>query len=166
MTVGGTQSTTVTGKETRTYEADRKTDVIGQDTVFVQQLRMENYSGGRMQVITGGVDSQLVMENLRTTKVDQSWTITTGEGYKVTDNEATKLELAKGKILIEAPNELKLKCGDTTVVLTPDAVTIDSKKVTITGDGKNALTLDAAGANLTSATEVVIVGPSGVKLNS
>lgn len=166
VTVGGTQSTTVTGKETRTYEADRKTDVIGQDTVFVQQLRMENYSGGRMQVITGGVDSQLVMENLRTTKVDQSWTITTGEGYKVTDNEATKLELAKGKILIEAPNELKLKCGDTTVVLTPDAVTIDSKKVTITGDGKNALTLDAAGANLTSATEVVIVGPSGVKLNS
>ena len=68
--------------------------------------------------------------------------------------------------MIEAPNELKLKCGDTTVVLTPDAVTIDSKKVTITGDGKNALTLDAAGANLTSATEVVIVGPSGVKLNS
>jgi type VI secretion system secreted protein VgrG len=166
VSVGGTQSTTVTGKETRTYKADRQTDVIGQDTVFVQLLRTENYSGGRYQVVSGGGDDSIVMENAKTTKVDKSWTISTGQGYKLADKENTKIELAESKVLIEAPTEVKLKCGDTTVVLTPDAVTISSKKVTITGNETSALTLDVAGANLKSATEVVVVGPSGVKLNS
>lgn len=166
VSVGGTQTTSVTGKETRTYQADRQTDVLGQDTVFVQLMRTENYSGGRYQVVSGGGDDALVLENAKTTKVDQSWTISTGQGYKVADKETTKLELDKGKVLIEAPSEVKLKCGDTTVVLTPDAVTISSKTVTVTGHGTSVLTLDAAGATLKSATEVVVVGPSGVKLNS
>jgi hypothetical protein len=131
------------------------------------RLRSENYSGGRFQVVSGGTDDSIVMENLKTTKVDQSWTITTGLGFKVTDKDTTKVELVGGKILIEAPTELKLKCGETTIVLTPGAVTIDSKKVTITGNAANALTLDtAAGATLKSTTEVVIVGPNGIKLNS
>jgi hypothetical protein len=38
-------------------------------------------------------------------------------------------------VLIEASIEVKLKCGDTTIVLTPDAVTISSRRVTITGNG-------------------------------
>lgn len=160
------ESTTVTGKETRTYKVDRQTDVIGQDTVFVQLLRTENYSGGRYQVVSGGGDDSIVMENAKTTKVDQSWTISTGQGYKLADKKNTKLELAESKVLIEAATEIRLKCGDTTIVLTPDAVTISSKKVTITGSGTSAQTLDMTGANLESATEVVVVGPSGIKLNS
>lgn len=173
VSVGGTQSTSVTGNETRTYQADRKTDVFGGDTLYVEQLRMTNFSGGRDQTVSGGQDVLLVLGNDKQTEVGKSWVIKTATGYKLADNANTKLELAGGQVLISAPAEIKLQCGGTTVVLTPEGVTIDAKSIKLTGattieasGNGNTLKLDAAGASLTSSSEVVVVGPAGVKLNS
>lgn len=173
VTVGGTQSTTVTKKETRTYKDDRQTDVTFEDRLTVGKLRTTTFSGGRTQTVTGGKDELFVVKADKETTVDLSWTLKTGTGYKLADKETTKLELVGGKILIEAPTELRLKCGDTTIVLTPDSVKIDTKTVIITGatsleagGSGNKLVLDKAGATVTSATEVVVNGPNGIKLNS
>jgi type VI secretion system secreted protein VgrG len=148
VSVGGTQTTTVTGKETRTYKAERQTEVKGKDTL-------------------------LVKEGDRSTKVDLLYEIKTGKGYKVADTTTTKLELADGKVLVDAPTEIKIKCGATTITLSPDSLTIDAATITITGTtsvkvsgAPNSLELGASGAKLNSTTEVVVVGPIGIKLNS
>jgi hypothetical protein len=77
--------------------------------VFVQLLRTENYSGGRYQVVSGGGDDSIVMENAKTTKVDKSWTISTGQGYKLADKENTKIELAESKVLTGRPPEAEVR---------------------------------------------------------
>jgi type VI secretion system secreted protein VgrG len=148
VTVGGTQSTSVTGKETRNYKAERHTDVKGKDS---------------LKVTYGD----------KTTDVDKLYEIKTKLGFKVADDTSTKAELASKRILLDAPEEIKLKVGGTEIILRSDSIEIKSNTITITGTTSVKLTgapnnfeLDVKGATLTSTTEVVVVGPVGIKLNS
>jgi type VI secretion system secreted protein VgrG len=148
VTVGGTQSTSVTGKETRDYKAERHTDVKGKDSLKVT-------------------------DGDKTTDVDKLYEIKTKLGFKVADDTSTKAELASKKILLDAPDEIKLKVGSTEIILKPDSIELKSKTITMTGatsvkvtGAPNTFELDAKGATLTSTTEVVLVGPIGIKLNS
>jgi type VI secretion system secreted protein VgrG len=166
VSVGGTQTTSVTGKETRKYKDARDTEVTLTDTLKVHQLRKTEFLLGRDQTVSGGVDKLEVSGQDKTTKVDKTWTIETATGFKLADNTTTKVELVGGKILISAPTEVTIKCGESTkIVLSPDSVTISAATVKLAGNTGNVLELAGEKATLTGLTETVITGPMGVKIN-
>ena len=123
VSVGGTQTTTVTGKETRLYKDERYTEVRKDDTLYVK-------------------------DHNRSTKVDKLYKIETLQGYKVADDTNTKLELAEKKVLIDAPDEIKIQCGASSITIKPGSIEINATSITIT-----------------STTQVVVKGPIGIKLN-
>jgi hypothetical protein len=88
------------------------------------------------------VDKLEVSGQDKTTKVGKTWTIETATGFKLADNTTTKVELVGGKILISAPTEVTIRCGESTqIVLSPNSVTISAATVKLAGNTGNVLEL-------------------------
>lgn len=63
--------------------------------------------------------------------------------------------------IIDAAQEITIQCGNSKIVLSPQAVTISAATVNLTGNEGNVLELATEKATLTGTAEVVITGPMG-----
>ena len=69
-------------------------------------------------------------------------------------------------IVVNAGTKITINVGGSKIELSSTGVTIDATSIKLTGNSGNILELATAQAKLTGATEVVVTGPMGVKLNS
>jgi type VI secretion system secreted protein VgrG len=173
VTVGGTQTTTVTKKETRIYKDERDTDVTLGDHLKVHKLRKTEFFLGRDQTVSGAEDKLVVNGQDKTTNVGKSWKVETKTGFTIADDTSTKAELKNKEIVLEAPTKVTIKIGESTsIVLDGKSVTIKAQEISITGstsvkaDGSGSTIELAKGTAKLTSGEVTITGPSGVKLNS
>lgn len=169
VSVGGEQSTTVTKNETQTYKADRKMDVTGTDTNTVTGAHSGTYLSGRTQTVSGQDDVLNVALN-RTSTITGQYHIQADAEYKVTHKDnvvllnGTKaqvtngkctLTLDGGKIVMEAPEGITIKCGPSSITLSPKDLAVASVKVAVAGGTTSTLDLDATGAQMAGAKAVI-----------
>jgi hypothetical protein len=123
----------VTNNETQTYNADRKMDVTGTDTNTITGAHSGTRKSGRTQTVSGQDDVLNVALN-RTSTIIVQYHIQADAEYKVTHKSnvillsGTKAEVTNGKckstmdggkLMVEAPESLTIKCGDTSSAATP-----------------------------------------------
>ena len=172
VTVGGTQTTTVTKKETRTYKDTRETTVeTGTDTLHVKAgLRKSTFDAGRDETVNNAQDKLTVTGgDGRLVEVINQLVVRTGTGLNLSDNAGSSkvtLGLPSGEIVVNAGTKITINVGGSKIELSSTGVTIDATSIKLTGNSGNILELATAQAKLTGATEVVVTGPMGVKLNS
>jgi type VI secretion system secreted protein VgrG len=168
VSVGGDQSTTVTKNETQTYKADRKMDVTGTDTNTITGAHSGTYKAGRTQTVSGQDDVLTVALN-RTSTITGQYHIQADAEYKVTHknnvillsgtkaevtNGKCKITMDGGKLMVEAPESLTIKCGDTSIALTTSECTIKGATINVDGgNGGGRVALDAVGATVTGKTK-------------
>ncbi|CAN7465841.1 type VI secretion system tip protein TssI/VgrG [Rhizobium sp. LjRoot30] len=117
-----------TGNETLDIDKGNRTTTLGQgnDTLTLSQ-------GNRTATLDKGNDALTVSMGNRTTTVDKGDdTLTVSLG-----NQTTKA--SAGKILLEAGQGITLKCGSSTIELTPAGINIKAVQITIKGDAKAGL---------------------------
>jgi hypothetical protein len=128
----------VTNNETQTYNADRKMDVTGTDTNTITGAHSGTRKSGRTQTVSGQDDVLNVALN-RTSTIIVQYHIQADAEYKVTHksnvillsgtraevtNGKCKSTMDGGKLMVEAPESLTIKCGDTSITLTTNECTI------------------------------------------
>jgi type VI secretion system secreted protein VgrG len=134
VTVGGTQTTTVTKKETRVYKDTRDTTVEkGTDTLHVKDgLRTSKFDKGRDEIVKGAPNTLTVEGQDSTFTMGQKWTITTGSGFDLSDHGASSkitLGLSEGELVINAAKKITINVGPSTIELTPAGVSINGTLV-------------------------------------
>ncbi len=121
ITVGKDRSDTVKGKETVTVTGDRTHQVSqGNEQLTVSQ-------GNRSVEVTTGNDATVVKTGNQTIEID-------------TGNQSTEAKLGNitikadvGSITLQALQGITLKCGENTVTLSPEGVSIKGLMVTVEG---------------------------------
>jgi type VI secretion system secreted protein VgrG len=179
VSVGGEQSTSVTKNETQTYKADRKMDVTGTDTNTITGTYSGTYKSGRTQTVSGQDDVLNVALN-RTSTITGQYHIQADAEYKVTHKDnvvllsGTKaqvtngkctLTLDGGKITMEAPEGITIKCGSSSITLSPQELAVASVKVGVAGGTTSTLALDAAGAEMVG-NKAVIEGKATAQMSA
>ncbi len=179
VSVGGEQSTTVTKNETQTYKADRKMDVTGTDTNTITGAHSGKYLAGRTQTISGQDDVLNVALNRKSTitgqyhvQADAEYKVTHKENVvslkgakaQVTNGKCT-LTLDGGKIVMEAPEGITIKCGPSSITLSPTDLAVASVKVGVAGGTTSTLDLDATGAQL-AGNKAVIEGKASAQMSA
>ena len=117
-----------TGNETLDIDKGNRTTTLGQgnDTLTLSQ-------GNRTMKLDKGNDALTLSMGNRTTTLDKGDdTLTVSLG-----NQTTKA--SAGKILLEAGQGITLKCGTSTIELTPAGINIKAVQITIKGDAKAGL---------------------------
>jgi type VI secretion system secreted protein VgrG len=136
---------------------DRTTSIGRDDTTVVKAMRRVDVAGSlRVQV---GRDRELDVKKNLSTFVGGSCRLVAGANYELyvgdagaDDAQATLAAngrvsvLASTDLVLEGEQTVTLKCGDTRLVLTPEGVTVATKKVQILGDQE--ILLDAGSAVL------------------
>lgn len=172
VTVGGTQTTSVTRKETRIYKDTRETTVeTGTDKLHVKAgLRTSIFDQGRDESVNNVQDKLTVTSgDGKLVEVTNGYVIRTGTGFNLSDKGETSkvtLGLPEGEIVINAGNKITINVGSSKIELTATGVTIDGAAIKLTGNSSNSLSLQDQKATLVGGTEVVVTGPAAIKLNS
>jgi type VI secretion system secreted protein VgrG len=179
VSVGGDQSTTVTKNETQTYKADRKMDVTGTDTNTVTGAHSGTYLSGRTQTVKGQDDVLDVALNRKSTitgqyhiKADAEYKVQhkenvillNGAKAQITNGKCT-LTLEGGKITMEAPEGITIKCGSSSMTLSPKDLAVASTKVGVAGGSTSTLDLDATGAQM-AGNKAVIEGKASAQVSA
>lgn len=188
ISVGGTQSTTVTKKETRTYKDTRETTVeAGTDKLHVKAgLRTSIFDQGRDETVNNKQDKLLVTGgDGKLVEVVNGYVLRTGTGLDLSDAAASSkvtLGLPKGEVVINAETKITinvgsskleltktdatLSVGGSTIKLTAAEITVDGTLIKLTGNTASKLELTGPTATLAAGTTVTVSGPMGVNLNT
>ncbi len=172
VTVGDTQTITVTKKETEKYLDEREMTVDKTNSETITLAHSGTYKQGRTFKVSSKDDALTVTGANKTTTVTGNYHIKADAEYKVdhktnqillsgTKAEITngkcKLTMDGGKLTLEAPESLTIKCGETSITLTPQDCT--TKGTTVNMDGGNGggrVALDAVGATMTGKTKASV----------
>jgi type VI secretion system secreted protein VgrG len=183
ISVSGTRSTTITKKETQTFNDARVMTVAKTDDVEITGKHTGKYHAGRQETVEQGDTLEVMGSNKTVTvhgeyntvadtqfQVDQgpnkllikdAVTIHSVGEIKITNDKCT-IDLNGGVASIDAADEIKLTCGQASLSLKKDG-TIEisgAQKVTANGGG-SGVELAAAGATV-SGVKVTISGTSMV----
>jgi len=176
VTVGGTETIEITKKETRTYKDTRETTIEkGTDKLHVMAgLRTSIFDQGRDETVNNKQDKLAVTAaDGKLINVTNAFSIQTGTGLSMADEGGTSKVLlggsgqagAPGHILMEAATGIIIKVGDSKIEITADGIAIDGTMVVLTGNKTNSLDLAGSTAKLLGASDVIVTGPVGIKLN-
>lgn len=172
-TVKGTRSATTTKKETQTFKDAREMTVALTNSDTITGAHTGTYKTGRTLTVSGADDALTVNGVNKTSTVNGEYNIKATAQFKVThgsDEIFLKGALAKitngkctvsldgGKVTIEGPEEIVLKCGDSTITLKPSGIEVKGTKVSLDGKGSR-LELAAAGATM-SGPKCSVAGAS------
>jgi type VI secretion system secreted protein VgrG len=165
VTIAGDDQRHVKGNDTLTVEQDQTIVVQGARSTTVQGAESAAYAAGRQESVTG--DDKLHVSANLTTVADQKWHAVQGPTNLVLENGDVTLEAGgtitlevkgarlrmepDGHAVLEADAEIKLLCGEASVVLSPDKVEIAAPQVQLSG-ANGAVTLDRSGATTTGLT--------------
>jgi type VI secretion system secreted protein VgrG len=170
VSVGDTQSTTVAKKETQTYQDDREMTVAKANTETITLGHTGTYKQGRTLTVSGQDDALTVSGANKTTTVSGHYHVQADAEYKVTHkndvlllsgakasltNGKCTLTLEGGSITMEAPDGITIKCGSSSITLTPSDVSVSGVKVAVDGSGAGKLDLDATGAQMSGPKALV-----------
>ncbi len=177
VSVSGTRSVTVTKADTQTFEASRTTSVGETDDLTVTGAHTGTYETGRTLTVSGANDALTVDGANREVTVNGEFNTTATTHYKVTQgaNELfLKAPLAKltngkcvvsldgGNATIDAPEQIQIKCGGSTITLTTSGIDVAATKITLNGGA--TIELASAGATV-SGGKVSIAGTATTEIS-
>lgn len=172
VTVGDTQTITVTKKETEKYLDAREMTVakINEETITLEHKG--TYKQGRTFKVSSRDDSLTVSGANKSTTVSGHYHIKADAEYKVDHeknqvllsgskaeitNGKCKLTMDGGKLTLEAPESLTIKCGSTSITLTPQDCSAKGATVNLDGgNGGGRVALDAVGATMTGKAKASV----------
>ncbi|MGO4835856.1 type VI secretion system Vgr family protein, partial [Rhizobiaceae sp. 2RAB30] len=128
-TIKNNRTTTITeGNDELTIKAGNRTETItkGNETLGINQ-------GNRTVTLGQGNDALTLDAGNRTTKLTQ------GNDTLTLDAGNLTAKASAGTVTIEAARGITLKCGQNTVEVTPQGITINGMKVTVQGTAKSEI---------------------------
>ena len=155
ITVGGARLDKVGGAETRQVGAWHSTTVVGYRSITVGGYQKRGVAGSDGTNVQGEQTIEVGKNQTTTVKGDQSFWVDGDGTYMVkgpcfwASEDSGTFKAAK-HTLIEAGEQLTLKCGSAALVMTKDGtITIEGKDITINGSGK---------INIKASGEVTVKG--------
>jgi type VI secretion system secreted protein VgrG len=161
-TVQGDNTRHVHGKDTQTVQKEQMVTVHGPRTVTVDQLDKGLYNAGRDQTVTG--DDKLHVTQRQVVIADDEWLAVQGptelslKGGHARLNAGGDITLKvdggqlymqkNGTAILECNEQVELRCGESSITVTPTKIEIASPQVQLSG-ANGAVTLDRTGANTT-----------------
>jgi type VI secretion system secreted protein VgrG len=145
-------------------------DKTGAEEVFIHAQRYLNTRVRLDESHYVGNDQDIDIGQHRTMQIDANDTVTIGGNRetKITGNRQTNIDgtdalHVKEKILIKSDVEIEFKVGDSTIVMTPGAISISSDNIYTKASLKN-LNEGGMGAQISSGGNFVNTSPAGVTI--
>jgi type VI secretion system secreted protein VgrG len=145
-------------------------DKTGAEEVFIHAQRFLNTRVRLDESHYVGNDQDIDIGQHRTMQIDANDTVTIGGNRetKITGNRQTNIDgtdalHVKGKILIKSDVEIEFKVGDSTIVMTPGAISISSDNI-YTKASLNNLNESGLAAQISTGGNFVNTGPAGVTI--
>jgi type VI secretion system secreted protein VgrG len=161
-TVQGDNTRHVHGKDSHTVHKEQAITVHGPRTVTVDKLDKGLYSAGRDETVTG--DDKLHVTKRHVVVADEEWRAEQGPTELVLQGGHARLHAGgditlmvdgaqlymqkNGTAILECNTQVELKCGESSIVMTPSKIEIASPEVQLSGSN-GAVTLDRGGATTT-----------------
>lgn len=137
----------------------------GRDTaVRVGRNRQTNIKSNETLIVETGDETRTLQSGSRSTTIKKSdeLTIQTGNSTTTVQSGNSTLTVSKGKVLIEAMQEIQLKVGNNTLTLSPSGLEVKALSVAI--DAETSLSASGLTSELKASTLVNINGMP-VKIN-
>lgn len=151
--VEGLRSTRIRGNENRVIEGDLSVSVSGSSTLYVAGRRNTIVEGDHALVSTGSVsvdaggDVRIASDGLLAFSVEH--------GEITTDVDGSARTSATREVLIRGEERVRIKSGDTEILLTPDGITLRAKEIRIEAQEKLDLTGKGPALSLGDEAELV-----------
>ncbi|MEM8735910.1 MAG: hypothetical protein AAGG44_16900 [Planctomycetota bacterium] len=118
------------------------------------------YNNQTIDIGQGGEDGSLTLnvQNNRTS------TISGGNDTTTVSEGDLSISVESGSATIEAATSIELKCGGSTIKLTPSQISIESDAITV--EATNSLSLKGMSADVEASTELNLKGSATANLNS
>jgi type VI secretion system secreted protein VgrG len=171
ISVQGTRSSTITKKETQTFNDAREMKVKLTNLDEITGHHTGKYQDGREETVEKG-DKLTVVGSDKTDSVEGKYDITAKTEFKVIqgsntvlvkdaillDNSKCQVQLKGGDATISAADSITLVCGAASIKLSKDgSIEINGSQKVAIGGGGSSVELQAAGASV-SGTKVTVSG--------
>ncbi|NJK31855.1 MAG: type VI secretion system tip protein VgrG [Deltaproteobacteria bacterium] len=137
ITVDVDQATTVHNNQTITVDVDQTTTVSGNQTISVTGNRSVSVSGNQSESISG--ESTLSVQKDRSVTVTGKRSATVQGGEDKISVTGDFLLDASNKISLTAPTEIRLTCGEASIVMTPSRIELSVEGSMLILDGTATL---------------------------
>jgi type VI secretion system secreted protein VgrG len=174
--VGGNQSTSVQGAQTSLIKLGRVDRVLAHDVSDVLLNRVETVGGDHTSVVKGQRVVSVAQRESRIVGAEQTLTVTGGRSLWVSGYLSTQVgsqekpseavtsvfgketTFATGCARLVSLEKIVLACGDSRLIIGPDAVEIETKKLSLVG--ADSVELKAKGSVLEMTQEVQLTAPA------
>src|SRR6266700_3391423 len=177
ISVSGTRSTTITKKETETFNDAREMTVAQTNTETVTGKDTETFKGGRDVTVTQG-DTLTVNGSDKTDTVHGKYDVTADSEFKVTQGGTSMLikdsvdvnstgkiflhnspssyvKIEGGVLTVSADSEVKLQCGSSWVSIKDGVIELNGPQMVKATGGGSGVELVQPGATLSGKTATV-----------
>ncbi|KIG16486.1 VgrG protein [Enhygromyxa salina] len=170
-TVGADQSNVVSGNQTHTVSGNQTNTVSGNQTESVSGNQTNTVSGNQTESVSG--NQTMTVSKNRTVTVTGSQSMTIVGSAPADGVSGSKLGItgdyvldASNTIAVQAPTELKLTCGGSTITMIPGKITFNAgggallvldANATMTSNGGSNVTLDGNATTTSSDGSQVLL---------